>query len=63
MESRVADSVSEGNGPHEFFMGSGSAGPHNLFVLLQVSEVTFFTVCSVESHHIDELLLCLIPHC
>lgn len=42
MESRVAGT--EGNGRHEFFMGSGSAGLHNLIVLLEVSEVT---VCSL----------------
>lgn len=63
MESGVADSVSGGNGPHEFFMGSGSSGLHNLFVLLQVSEVTVFTVCAVETHHMNELLLCRGPHC
>lgn len=42
MESRVADTVSEGNGRHEFFMGFGSVGVHNLFILLEVSEVTVF---------------------
>lgn len=39
MESRVADTVSEGNGHHEFFMGFGIVGVHNL---LEVSEVTVF---------------------
>lgn len=42
MESRVADTVSEGNGRHEFFMGFGSVGVHDLFILLEVSEVTVF---------------------
>lgn len=42
MESRVADTVSEGNGHHEFFMGFGSVGVLNLFILLEVSEVTVF---------------------
>lgn len=37
MESRVADTVSEGNRQHEFFMGFGSIGVHNLFALLEVS--------------------------
>lgn len=36
------DTVSEGNGRHEFFMGFGSVGVHNLFLLLEVSEVTVF---------------------
>lgn len=34
MESGVADTVSEGNRRHELFMGFGSAGDLNLFVLL-----------------------------
>lgn len=38
----MADTVSEGNGRHEFFMGFGSVGVHNLFALLEVSEVTVF---------------------
>lgn len=58
----MADSVSEGNRRHEFFTGSGSTGLHNQFVLLEVSEVTVFRVSSVEIHHINELLLCLILH-
>lgn len=58
MESGVADSVSEGNGPHEFFMGSGSAGLRNLLVLLEASEVTLFRVARWKLHHINRLLLC-----
>lgn len=47
MESRVVDSVSEGNGDITSSWALG-LGLHKLLVLLEVSEVTVFRVCSVE---------------
>lgn len=38
----MADTVSEGNGRHEFFMGFGSVGVHNLLLQMEVSEATVF---------------------
>lgn len=58
MESGVADTVSEGNGRHEFFMGFGSAGVLGLFVLLGVSQVSVF---QTKEEHPECTLMHLSP--